>query len=147
MLENQAYSSSHRNRLGTKNKMSNKRILVIDDDPWIREILYMSLTEIGNYGVIEADSGRAGLTAACRSHPDAIVLDLCMPQMDGMEVLRQLHACQSTQMIPVIILSAIASLVTLDRLSSQGVVETILKPFDCLTLPARIAAACHWNSA
>lgn len=133
--------------MGTKDEMSNKRILVIDDDPCIREILYMSLSEVGNYEVIEASSGRTGLTEACRVHPDAIVLDLCMPQMDGMEVLRQLHACQSTQMIPVIILSAIASLVSSDRLSSQGVVETILKPFDCLTLPDQIAAACHWNSA
>jgi CheY-like chemotaxis protein len=127
--------------------MLNKRILVIDDDPCIREILYACLSEVGNYEVIEAGSGRAGLTEAFRAHPDAIVLDLWMPQMDGMEVLQQLRACQATQMIPVVILSAIASLVDPDRLSRQGVVATILKPFNCLTLPNQIAAACHWNYA
>lgn len=133
--------------------MSNKRILIIDDDPCIREVVHICLSEIGKYEVIEAGSGQEGLTEAFKEHPDAIVLDLCMPQMDGMEVLRQLRASQVTQMIPVILLSAqrstmksFAAAENSDRLSRQGIIETILKPFNCLTLPERIATACHWNS-
>jgi CheY-like chemotaxis protein len=127
--------------------MQNKRILVIDDDPWIREIVCLCLSEIGNFDVVAASSGGEGLAEVEKEHPDAILLDLCMPQMDGMEVLRQLRNSQNTQGIPVIIFSAIASLVSPDRLAKQGVVETILKPFNCLTLPDRIAQACHWDLA
>jgi DNA-binding response OmpR family regulator len=127
--------------------MPNKRILVIDDDPWIREIVCICLSEVDNFDVIAASSGGEGLAEVAREHPDAILLDLCMPQMDGMEVLRQLRNCHKTQGIPVIILSAIASLVSPDRLAKQGVVETILKPFNCLTLPAQITHACHWDCA
>ncbi len=128
-------------------EIPNKRILIIDDDPCIREILHFCLSEISNYEVIEADSGRDGLDKAFKELPDAIVLDICMPHMDGMEVLRQLRACPSTQSIPTILLSAIASMISPDSLSKQGVVETILKPFNCLTLPERIATACCWDAA
>jgi CheY-like chemotaxis protein len=126
--------------------MFSKRILIIDDEPCIREILYFCLSEVGSYEVIEAGSGQEGLLAACKQTPDAILLDLCMPQMDGMEVLRRLRNCQATKLIPVVILSAIVSLVEPDRLVKQGVVETILKPFNCLTLPNQIATACSWNT-
>jgi CheY-like chemotaxis protein len=126
--------------------MPAKRILIIDDDPLIREIVHICLTEVGNYEAIEAESGREGLSKAVKEHPDVILLDLCMPHMNGMEVLQQLQDCQATQMIPVVVLSAIASQLNPDQLSTQGVVETIVKPFNCLTLPNRIATACCWNS-
>jgi CheY-like chemotaxis protein len=126
--------------------MPNKRILVIEDDPCVREIVCICLCELGKFDAIEAGSGREGLDKAFQEHPDAIVLDLSMPQMDGMEVLRQLQAYRPTQTIPVIILSALASRLNREWLSTQGVVETILKPFDCLTLPGQIAAACQWKS-
>ncbi len=126
--------------------MSNKRILVIDDDPYVREIVCICLCELGKFDAIEAGSGKEGLDKAVQEHPDAIVLDLSMPQMDGMEVLRQLQADRSTQTIPVIILSALASRLNREWLFKQGVVETILKPFDCLILPGQITAACQWKS-
>jgi CheY-like chemotaxis protein len=125
--------------------MPTKRVLIIDDDPCIRELVYICLSEIGKFEAISAESGREGLDKAFQEHPDAIVLDLSMPQMDGMEVLRQLQACQATQTIPVIILSALASRLNSEWMSQLGVVETILKPFNCLTLPTQIATACNWN--
>jgi CheY-like chemotaxis protein len=125
--------------------LSSKRILVIDDEPSIREIVHLCLSEMGGYDVIEAESGSEGLSRAVNEHPDAIVLDLCMPQMDGMEVLRQLQACQATQQIPVILLSAIASLVNPYFMATQGVVTTISKPFNPLTLSGQVAAACRWT--
>ncbi len=125
--------------------MPTKRVLIIDDDPCIREVVYICLCEIGKFEAIAAGSGREGLDRAFQEPPDAIVLDLSMPQMDGMEVLRQLQACQTTQAIPVIILSALAVRLNLEWLSQLGVVETILKPFDCLTLPTKIATACNWK--
>ena len=126
--------------------MPNKRILVIDDDPSIRAVIYLCLSELGQFDTIEAESGKEGLAKAIGEHPDAILLDLWMPQMDGMEVLRQLRDCQNTCEIPVIVLSAIATLVNPARLAKQGVVETIAKPFNCFTLADRIMTACHWHS-
>lgn len=125
--------------------MPTKRVLIIDDDPCIRELVYICLSEIGKFEAISAGSGREGLDKAFQEPPDAIVLDLSMPQMDGMEVLRQLQACQATQTVPVIILSALASRLNIEWMSQLGVVETILKPFNCLTLPTQIATACNWN--
>jgi CheY-like chemotaxis protein len=126
--------------------MLNKRILIIDDEPSIRDIVHLCLHELGGYDVIEAGSGQEGLHKAVNEHPDAIVLDMCMPQMDGMEVLRQLQACQATQTIPVVMLSAIASLVNPYYMATQGVVKTISKPFDPLTLSGQVAAASHWTT-
>jgi CheY-like chemotaxis protein len=125
--------------------MPTKRILIIDDDPYIRELVYICLCEIGKFEAISAGSGREGLEKAFHESPDAIVLDLSMPQMDGMEVLRQLQACQATQTIPVVILSALVSQRKVEWMSKLGVVDTISKPFDCLTLPTQIATACNWN--
>jgi CheY-like chemotaxis protein len=124
--------------------MPTKRVLIIDDDPCIREIVHICLSEIGKFEAIAAGSGQEGLDKAFQEPPDAIVLDLSMPQMDGMEVLRQLQACQATQAIPVVILSALAARLN-GGLSQLGVVDTILKPFDCMTLPMKIATACNWQ--
>jgi CheY-like chemotaxis protein len=125
--------------------MPTKRVLIIDDDPCIREIVHICLSEIGKFEAIAAGSGQEGLEKAFQEPPDAILLDLSMPQMDGMEVLRQLQACQATQTIPVVILSALTARLNGEWLSQLGVVETILKPFDCMTLPAKIATACNWH--
>jgi CheY-like chemotaxis protein len=125
--------------------MVNKRILIIDDEPSIRSVVNLCLSEINDYEVIEAESGQEGLIKAVAEQPDAIVLDLCMPQMDGIEVLQRLKSCQSTRPIPVVILSAIAAVIDSSQISPQDVVKTIAKPFDPMTLGAQIATACHWG--
>lgn len=122
----------------------NKRILIIDDEPNIRSVINLCLSEIDSYEVIEAASGQEGLIKAKAEQPDAIVLDLSMPHMDGIEVLQRLTSCQTTRPIPVVILSAIAMLIDTSQIAPHNVVKTIAKPFDPMTLGTQIAAACHW---
>ena len=80
------------------------RILVTDDDHDIRTLLSL-LLEARGYTVITASNGRDGLETARRERPDAIILDGNMPQMDGLEALRQLRRSERTRRIPVIMLT------------------------------------------
>lgn len=80
------------------------RILIIDDDPGVREMLSMFLQSKG-YTVSTADRGAAGLTKAQQEYPDLVILDLSMPDMDGLEVCAQLKASPRTRSIPVLILT------------------------------------------
>lgn len=125
--------------------MANKRILIIDDEPTIRAVVHFCLRELGGYEVVEAASGAEGLLKAIDEHPDAIVLDIQMPGMNGIEVLQQLRSHQSTQFIPVIILSALATLMGTSNNITDTVADIIPKPFDPLTLSAQITSACRWT--
>jgi CheY-like chemotaxis protein len=126
--------------------MCPKRVLIIDDDNAIRVVVKISLSKLGGYRVLDASSGSEGLEIARKEHPDAIILDLAMPKMSGFEVLQQLQENPLTQSIPVVLLTANADRLQLeDMVIPVGIVETIAKPFDALTLPHQIAIACGWN--
>ena len=105
---------------------SNQTILVIDDDDDAREILRRSLDEAG-YNVVCAASGAQGLALASELLPDAITLDVMMPQMDGWSVLRQLKEMPVVSEIPVILLSIVD-----DRPMghSLGAADYLTKPID-----------------
>jgi CheY-like chemotaxis protein len=112
------------------------RVLVIDDEPAIRGVLRASL-EASGFEVVLADDGLRGIGVARRQRPDAIVLDLMMPVMDGHTVLDVLRADEKTRYLPVIVLSALTQQAVRDRCHSQGVAAFLAKPFD----PADVAAA------
>ena len=114
------------------------RVLVIDDEPAIRNILRSTL-EASGFEVVLADDGLRGIGAARRQRPDAIVLDLMMPVMDGHTVLDVLRADEKTRYLPVIVLSALTQKAVQDRCRARGVASFIAKPFD----PADVAAALH----
>ena len=122
-----------------------KRILIIEDDTAICKVVQISLSKLGGYDVLDALSGQEGLAIAEREHPDAIVLDLGMPGMDGFEVLKRLQANPFTQSIPVVFLTANAAQVNRRAVAPEGMVGIISKPFDVLTLSNQIAAACGWT--
>jgi CheY-like chemotaxis protein len=104
------------------------RILVIDDDPGIGRVLRVMLESRG-YDVILAEDGlRGGLAAARRQRPDAIVLDLMMPVMDGFAVLEHLKADPRTQGVPVVVLTAVAVRGTTERLQTAGAAACLTKP-------------------
>jgi two-component system, OmpR family, alkaline phosphatase synthesis response regulator PhoP len=126
--------------------MFQKRVLIIDDDSAVRIVVGISLSKLGGYEVLDASSGPEGLEIAQKEHPDAIILDLAMPRMDGFEVLQKLQKNPLTQSIPVILLTANVEQVNRREISvSVGIVETIAKPFDALTLPNQVAIACGWS--
>lgn len=84
--------------------VSPARVLVIEDDPFLRKACATSLQQRG-YAVLAAADGEAGLAMARAERPALILLDLLMPKITGLEVLRALKASPDTQDIPVLVLS------------------------------------------
>jgi CheY-like chemotaxis protein len=83
-----------------------KRILVIDDSDLMRMVIKVSLERTAGWQVLTAASADEGLAAAAAEHPDAILLDVEMPGMDGTAAYRELQAAPDTRPIPVIMVTA-----------------------------------------
>jgi len=111
-------------------------VLVIDDEIQIRRLLRITL-EAAGITVVEADTGRIGLEEAARSHPDAVVLDLGLPDMGGLEVLKLLREWSK---VPVLVLTVLAA--EADKVSAldAGADDYLTKPFGSAELLARIRA-------
>ncbi|MBC7541860.1 MAG: response regulator [Candidatus Sericytochromatia bacterium] len=116
------------------------RILIIDDEPDIRRLASISLRRYGGMEVLEAEDGATGLQLAIDAQPDAVLLDMMMPVMDGPETLAALRAHPATMTIPVVLLSAR----DLDHqrafYQAQGALAIMAKPFNPLTLPGDLTA-------
>jgi len=112
------------------------KILVVDDDPRLRDLVALALTRAG-YSVITAANGALALTHTFREAPDLIVLDVGMPEMDGLEVCRHIRARSS---VPILFLSARSDEV--DRILGLelGADDYVTKPFSPRELLARIRA-------
>ena len=122
-----------------------RRILIIDDEDDIREIAALSLETVAGWDVIVAGSGAAGIVKARENHPDAILLDVMMPGMDGPTTFRELRSLPETANIPVILLTAKVQAADQKRFSDLGVVKVMFKPFDPLVLAQEIAATLGWQ--
>ena len=122
-----------------------KRILVIDDEDDIREVAQLSLEMTTGWDVVSAASGAAGIEAARARRPDAILLDVMMPEMDGPTTFQRLRADAATAAIPVILLTAKAQSSDRSRFMDLGVDGVLTKPFDPLTLGSEVAAALDWK--
>ena len=101
-----------------------KKVLVIDDEADIREIVRLYLTDEG-CAVIEASNGQEGILKAQTEQPDLIILDIMLPGINGFEVAKHLKDDPNTQHIPIIILSVLAQ----DSQYRQGILDYISKPF------------------
>jgi len=112
------------------------RILVVDDDPQIRSLLQMALEKAG-HDVVQARDGRQALDRVRQSVPDLIILDIGMPEMDGLEVCRTLRQTHQT---PIIFLTARDD--EIDRILGfeMGGDDYVTKPFSPRELSARVAA-------
>lgn len=119
--------------------MTNKCILIIDDEEDIREVAELCLEAVGGWQVCTAQSGTEGLIKAQSQQPLAILLDVMMPDMDGFTTLEQLRANPLTENIPVIFLTAKKNLLHTDRLTQMGVKGIIPKPFDPMSLAEQVA--------
>jgi CheY-like chemotaxis protein len=121
-----------------------KRILLIDDEDDVREIAATSLEMIAGWQVISASSGEDGVLKAQQERPEAILLDVMMPEQDGAATLARLRAQQSTAGIPVIFLTAKVQPAEQRRLQSLGAMGIVSKPFDPLVLPENIRKILGW---
>jgi diguanylate cyclase (GGDEF)-like protein len=113
------------------------KVLVIDDDADAREMVRVALG-LDGIEVLEADRGSDGIAQAQQAHPDGIVLDVMMPFMDGPATLAALRANPATAGIPVMFLTASVMPSEVRRLQEMGAVAVLPKPFEPLTLAARV---------
>ncbi|MGF1516918.1 MAG: response regulator [Nodosilinea sp.] len=121
-----------------------KCILVIDDELDIRDVVCLSLEEFGGWYTESAGSGAEGLDKAQAAPWDCILLDVSMPEMDGLAVYERLQADDKTRPIPVILLTAKVLAADHDRFTSLGVAGVIAKPFDPITIWQRVAQILDW---
>ena len=124
--------------------MSTKLILLIDDEKRLSSVIQMCLQKLGGWTVLTAESGREGLSKAETEKPDAILLDLMMPDMDGMTVLRKLQANPITAEIPVILLTAKVQSANYNEYTQLRIAGVIAKPFDPLKLAKQVAQTLGW---
>lgn len=122
-----------------------RRVLIIDDEEDIRAVAAMSLEAVAGWEVLQASSGAAGIARAQEQMPDAILLDVMMPVMDGPTTFRQLRSNPITARIPVILLTAKVQAADQKRFSDLGVSAVMFKPFDPLALAGDIARALGWK--
>jgi CheY-like chemotaxis protein len=120
------------------------RVLIIDDEDDIREVAALSLEATASWTISTACSGREGIATAARDQPEAILMDVMMPEMDGPTTFKQLQANPSTAGIPVILLTAKVQGVDQRRFAGLGVAAVLFKPFDPLTLAAQISEVLGW---
>jgi CheY-like chemotaxis protein len=121
------------------------RILIIDDEEDIREVAALSLETVAGWDVMMASSGAQGLARAIEYQPDAILLDVMMPGMDGPSTFRELRKNPATARIPVLLLTAKVQASDQRRFADLGVDAVLFKPFDPMTLSTQIASVLGWN--
>jgi len=117
-------------------------ILIVDDEVQIRRLLEITLSSNG-YKTSEADTGRDGLVAAATNHPSAIILDLGLPDIDGLELMKKLREWYFK---PIIILSVRNSEEDIIHALDNGANDYLTKPFRTGELLARIRVALRQNT-
>ncbi|MEL6779221.1 MAG: response regulator [Cyanobacteria bacterium J06597_16] len=120
-----------------------RKILVVDDDEAIRLVLRASLEFTTGWRVLTAASGKEALEIACAEQPDAILLDVMMPEMDGIALFHQLQLEPLAQAIPAIFLTAQARDAERKALAALGK-GVILKPFEPTAIAQQIRTLLHW---
>lgn len=104
------------------------QILIVDDDQLMHRLFQHHLERAG-FQMLSAMNGRDGIDVASRQHPQLIVLDVMMPEMDGLDTLRELKKSDNTRAIPVIMITANSHSVTREESMDCGAALFLTKPF------------------
>jgi two-component system, cell cycle response regulator len=123
-----------------ENGKTPKRIVIVEDDTEVRQSIGRFLKEY-DYEIFEAGSGPEGLAKATIEKPDVILIDLRLPGMDGLTLVRELRKRAGTVMIPIIIITAASDLYTRINVFKAGADGLMIKPFDVHELLARVERA------
>lgn len=126
--------------------MATRRILIVDDEDDIREVAKLCLELVGGMEVLAATSGHEALEVARLEQPDAILLDVMMPDLDGPATFQRLQAHAETRHIPVALLTAKVQLSDRRQFADLGVAGVIAKPFDPMRLADQVSALFGWGS-
>jgi CheY-like chemotaxis protein len=111
------------------------KVLIVDDEADIRRIGELSLQGIGGWDVLLAESGAQGVEAAKAHRPDLILMDMMMPEMDGLTALEELRKDPELQSTPVVFMTAKVQRDEVTRYLEAGAVGVVHKPFDPMALP------------
>lgn len=123
-----------------------KNILIVDDEDDVRAIAQLGLEMGAGWHVLIASSGQEALEMATAHQPDAILLDMMMPDMDGRETLSRLKADPQTRSIPVILVTAKAQPADQESFAKLDVAAVFAKPFRPLKLAEQVKTALGWSS-
>ncbi len=107
-------------------KMEEKKILIVDDEPVLADLLRAKLSQKG-FNVIEAHDGEEGLSMALKEHPDFILLDVVMPKVDGLTMLKALREDDWGSNAPVLILSNLNTTEAIKNSKLIGVSDYLVK--------------------
>lgn len=117
--------------------MTMLKIITIDDDPIVRTLIKKTFNSLG-FEVITAADGFEGLQAVIDNHPDVIFLDIMMPIIDGIEVLKRIKATPEIANIPVIMFTAVSDGAMVAESSKIGAEDYIIKPFQSSVLIQKV---------
>ncbi|MGD1950221.1 MAG: response regulator [Leptolyngbyaceae cyanobacterium] len=121
-----------------------KHILIIDDEDDIRDVAQVALETIGGWRVSTASNGPDGLAQIQLDPPDAVLLDVMMPDVDGVDVFKQIQQNPQTQHLPVLLMTAKTQATDQQRFLKLGVMGIITKPFKAMLLADQIAKILEW---
>jgi DNA-binding response OmpR family regulator len=129
----------HQNKVPNSASVDNlkgKHVLIVEDNPFLADIFTRMVMHWG-IRVSTADSGDEALRIADRLNPDLILLDLCLPDIDGLEVATQLRCSRKTQSLPILAISG--SFQSREKCLKNGCNDFLLKPFHAAELLTRIS--------
>lgn len=121
-----------------------KTVLLVDDEDDIREVAQMSLEMTAGWKIESANSGTAGIQKALEVSPDAILLDVMMPDMDGPTTFLKMREMPALAKTPVILLTAKVQAADKERFKEIGVSGVIAKPFDPMSLASQVNEILQW---
>lgn len=117
-----------------------RRLMYVEDDEDIQAVARMSLETLGQFEVLICSSGQEALSRVDEFRPDAVLLDVMMPEMDGPDTLKALRARPVMTGVPALFLTARAQSGDDAGLYGPGVAGVIAKPFDPVSLPDQVRA-------
>jgi len=124
--------------------MPAKRVLIVDDEESLQTVVQFGIQMVADWSVLIASSGTQGIATALAERPDVILLDVMMPDMDGIATFKALQMHPETAEIPVIFLTAKAQTSERRQFNDLGVSGVITKPFNSLDLPDQITKMLDW---
>jgi CheY-like chemotaxis protein len=111
-----------------------KRVLIVDDDPFIRRLIATTLEDVAHFELLEAGDGEEALAVAARERPELVFLDIDMPRLDGIEACRRLRAAPETAGATIVMLTAARGDEAERDATEAGADLYLTKPFSPLEL-------------
>ena len=125
--------------------MTTKKLLLIDDNEDNRTLIKLALEMDTNWKILLAANGIEGIEQAESLKPDAILLDLMMPELDGLAVYDMLKSNLATSSIPIIFMTATTRKNVISQLEDTASAGILIKPLDMASLKSQIKKLCQWN--